>query len=300
MKIGFVGLGLMGSRMAGNLLKKGNDLLVYNRTKAKAQPLIEGGARLVQSPAEMGDKVNLIFTMLSGPDAVAAAALGEEGFLNHLEKNSIWVDCSTVNPSFTKHCADKAGSRYIRFIDAPVAGTIIPAEKGELTFFAGGNKNDVEEVRPLLEAMGKKIIYMGENGKGTGIKMVVNLLLGQAMLAFSEGVALGEALGISKEEILNILVGGPVTAPFLAGKRNKIENGNYEPEFPLQWMYKDLQLAAVTGYENNVALPATNAVKEIFSLAVKYGLGEKDFSAVFEFINKHFVPTGTGNTISFK
>ncbi len=287
MSVGFIGLGLMGIRMANNLLEKGNELVVYNRTVEKAQPLIEKGAEFVETPADVGSKAGVIFTMLSEPDAVSKVAFGENGFLYQMEQKSIWVDCSTVNPSFTKDAAEKANGMNVRFIDAPVAGTILPAEKGELIFFAGGSKKDVDEVRPLLEAMGKKIIYMGENGKGTGIKMVINLLLGQAMIAFSEAVTLGEALGFSKEDLFNVLIEGPVTAPFLAGKKDKLAKGNYETEFPLQWMYKDLHLAALTGYENNISLQMTNTSKEIFSLANQYGLGEKDFSVVYEFLSNH-------------
>ncbi len=285
MSVGFIGLGLMGIRMANNLIEKGNELVVYNRTIEKAQPLIDKGAEFVESPAEVGSRTDILFTMLSGPDAVSKVAFGENGFLYQMEQKSIWIDCSTVNPSFTKDAATKANGMNVRFIDAPVAGTTTPAEKGELIFFTGGAKKDVDEVRPLLEAMGKKIIYMGENGKGTGMKMVINLLLGQAMIAFSEGIALGEALGFTKEDLFNVLMGGPVTAPFLAGKKDKISKGNYEAEFPLQWMYKDLHLAALTGYENNIALQMTNTGKEIFGLANQYGFGEKDFSAVYEFLN---------------
>ncbi len=287
MSVGFIGLGLMGIRMANNLIEKGNELVVFNRTTEKAQPLIEKGAKLAETPAEVGSKVDTLFTMLSGPDAVAKAAFGENGFLYQMEQKSIWIDCSTVNPSFTKGAAEKANGMNVRFIDAPVAGTTTPAEKGELIFFVGGAKKDVEEVRPLLDTMGKKIIYMGENGKGTGIKMVVNLLLGQAMIAFSEGIALGEALGFSKEDLFNVLIDGPVTAPFLAGKKDKLAKQNYETEFPLQWMYKDLHLASLTGYENNITLQMTNTSKEIFGLANQYGLGDKDFSAVYELLSNH-------------
>jgi 3-hydroxyisobutyrate dehydrogenase/glyoxylate/succinic semialdehyde reductase len=216
---------------------------------------------------------------------VEEVAFGEHGFVNKLKPNSIWIDCSTVNPSFTKSVAVKVKKLNIRFIDAPVAGTIIPAEKGELIFFVGGNKKDVEEVHPLFEFMGKKILHVGDNGKGTSIKMVINLILGQAMIAFSEGMVLGESLGFKKEDLFNVLIGGPVASPFLAGKKEKISKNSFEPEFPLRWMYKDFHLATLTGYENEVALPMTNQAKELYALANKHGFGEKDFSAIYEFLN---------------
>ena len=285
MKIGFVGLGLMGSRMANNLLHKENQLFVYNRTKEKAKSLIDNGAVISNSVSELALQSEVVITMLSEPGVVIEAALGENGFLKHLKKRSVWIDCSTVNPSFSKAMAEEAKKQEVRFLDAPVSGTILPAEKGELTFLIGGEKNDVEYCRPLFEAMGKKILHIGENGKGTSMKMVINLLLGQAMVAFSEGMLLGESLGISKEQIMEIILGGPVVAPFLSGKKDKLLKNNFETEFPLQWMLKDLRLALTSAQENNLTLPLTSSAEKVFNLANESGLGEEDFSAVYNYLN---------------
>lgn len=285
MKVGFIGLGIMGSRMAANLLKKGHELVVHNRTRSKAEPLIAAGAVWANTPREVGEKVRVLFTMLSKPDAVAETALlSKNAFLPQMPKGSIWVDCSTVNPSFSKLMSVEAKERGIRFIDAPVGGSKGPAEQGQLIFFVGGEKNDIDEVRPLLDAMGKAVFHMGGNGMGSGMKMVNNLLLGQAMAAMSEALSLGQSLGISKERMFEALASSPVAAPFLLMKKAKIIEGKYDPEFPLRWMHKDLQLAAETAYETGVAMPASNIVKEIFSLAVKNGLGDEDFSAVFKLL----------------
>ena len=285
MKIGFIGLGLMGSRMANNLLHKENQLFVYNRTKEKAKPLIENGAVFSNTISELASQSEVVITMLSEPDIVKEAALGENGFLKHLKKHSVWIDCSTVNPSFSKAMAEEAKKQEVSFLDAPVSGTILPAEKGELTFLIGGEKNDVEYCRPLFEAMGKKILHIGENGKGTSMKMVINLLLGQAMVAFSEGMLLGESLGISKEQLMEIILGGPVVAPFLSGKKDKLLKNNFETEFPLQWMLKDLRLALTSAQENNLTLPLTSSAEKVFNLANESGLGEEDFSAVYNYLN---------------
>lgn len=284
MKIGFIGLGLMGYRMANNLLEKGNQLIVYNRTVEKAKGLVEKGAILANSPEDLGKEAKVIITMLSEPLAVEEIAFGAKGFITQLEQGSVWIDCSTVNPSFTIKAALRARQKNIRFIDAPVSGTIVPAEKGELTFFIGGDPNDVEEFRQLFEAMGRKIIYMGENGKGTSMKMVINLLLAQAMAAFSEGMALGEALGISKEKLLEILPGGPVVAPFLTAKKDKINSENFDAEFPLKWMLKDMKLASVTADEKKLQLLLTKVTKDIYRHAEKSGYGEKDFSSIYKFL----------------
>src|SRR5208283_748220 len=195
------------------------------------------------------------------------ALLGRNGFLNALSANSLWIDCSSVNPSFSRLMASESKQRKIRFIDAPVAGSKIPAEQAQLLFFAGGEKTVIEKARPLFEAMGKAVFPMGENGMGTSMKMVNNVMLAQAMAAFSEAVLLGVALGIKGDQLFNTLLSSPVVAPFLAMKRSKLEEGKFDTEFPLQWMHKDLQLAADTAYEAGVAMPMTNLAKEIYALA---------------------------------
>jgi 3-hydroxyisobutyrate dehydrogenase-like beta-hydroxyacid dehydrogenase len=287
MKIGFIGLGIMGSRMAANLQKKGHDLVVYNRTKQKADALTAAGAVWAPTPADVARQVTVIITMLSKPDAVAETALiGKYGFLNHLAAGSLWIDCSTVNPSFSQLMASEAKQRKVRFLDAPVAGSKGPAEQAQLVFFVGGEKADVDEARPLLEAMGKAVSPIGGHGMGTAMKMVNNLVVAQAMVAFSEAIVLGESLGIPKDLMFNTLLSSPVAAPFLSMKRGKLESGNFEAEFPLQWMHKDMQLVAETAYEAGVAMPATNTVKEIYALAVRKGLGEQDFSAVYKLLSE--------------
>jgi 3-hydroxyisobutyrate dehydrogenase-like beta-hydroxyacid dehydrogenase len=288
MKVGFIGLGIMGSPMAQNLQKAGYDLVVYNRTPEKADDLVARGAQFADSPAEVGDRVDMLFTMLAAPKAVYETALGSHGFLDSLKENSLWVDCSTVNPSFSMEMAGKAREKGVRFLDAPVAGTKGPAEEGQLIFFVGGDEKDLDLCKPLLETMGRAVVHVGKNGMGTSMKMVVNLMLAESMLAFSEAMTLGEALGISKDALFNTLLGGPLTAPFIGGKRNKIETGNFEPEFPLKWMHKDTHLVSVTAYENDVALPALNVVKEIYAVARRNGLGDKDFSAIYHLLSSRF------------
>lgn len=156
MTIGFIGLGLMGQRMVDNLLNNDYEVIAYNRTKEKAEELVKKGAKLAETPAEVGQNAEVVITMLSDPEAVSKVAFGESGFLYQMEQKSVWIDCSTVNPSSSMDFAQKANGMNIRFIDAPVAGSIIPAEKGELMFLVGGDKKDVEEIMPVLETMEKK------------------------------------------------------------------------------------------------------------------------------------------------
>src|SRR5205809_4611042 len=284
MKIGFIGLGIMGSRMAANLQKHGYPLVVFNRTRDKAEPLLDRGAMLADSPPKLAEQVNVLFTMLAHPDDVEQAELGTNGFLSHLKPNTIWIDCSSVNPSFSKKMAAAAAAGQIRFIDAPVTGSAPVAADGTLTFWVGGDAADVDAIRPLLFCMGNKIVHVGGHGMGTSMKMVINLLLGNAMAAFAEGMALGEGLGISREVLFDSLLGTPAVAPFLASKREKIESGNYEAEFPLRWMQKDLHLASVSAYETDVAMPLTNAAKELYRLAMREGHATEDFSAIYDYL----------------
>lgn len=286
MKIGFIGLGIMGSRMAANLMKKGHALVVHNRTKDKAAPLIDQGAEWADSPAGVAKRVNVVFTMLAKPDAVAEVGLlGKHALLDNLLPNSLWVDCSTVHPSFSRLMADEARARKVRFLDAPVAGSKGPAEQGQLLFYVGGNKADVDAARPFLECMGKAVFPIGGHGMGSAMKMVNNIMLGQAMVAFAEALAFGESLGLTRQAIFDVLASSPVTAPFLLFKRKKFEESDFSVEFPLQWMHKDLHLAMETAFETGAALPASSVVKEVYALAMRQGLGEQDFSAVSKVVS---------------
>jgi 3-hydroxyisobutyrate dehydrogenase-like beta-hydroxyacid dehydrogenase len=284
--IGFIGLGIMGSRMAENLLDKGFELIIHNRTKEKAKDLLQKGAKWAESPRDVAQEADIIFTMLANPQVVESVALGEDGFLHHFSEGKLWVDCSTVHPAFTRKMAEEASKYGIRFLDAPVAGSKIPAEKGELVFLVGGNATDLEEARPFMEAMGKAIQHQGEHGKGSAMKLVINLMLAQSMAAFAEAVTLGESLGLDKETVVHTLLNGPTTPPFLQGKKDKILYNNFEAEFPLEHMQKDLHLAAQSAYENNVALPIANVTKEIYGMAKLHGFSQEDFSAIYKFLSR--------------
>ena len=294
MKIGFIGLGIMGSRMAANLQKQGHSLVLFNRTRDKAEFLLGPCGKFADSPAELAGQVDVLFTMLAHPDAVKQTALGLDGFLNFLRPNALWADCSSVNPSFSKKMAAVAARREIHFVDAPVTGSAPVAEEAKLTFWVGADPADLERIRPLLLSMGNRIVHTGGNGTGTSMKMVINLSLGNAMAAFAEAMELGEGLGLSSKLLFDSLLGTPAVAPFLAAKRDKINNRDYEPEFPLRWMQKDLHLAAVSAFEAGVAMPLTNVAKEMYRLAMRNGHATEDFSAIYEFVtdNDQSLPAG--------
>ncbi|MDP9174583.1 MAG: NAD(P)-dependent oxidoreductase [Planctomycetota bacterium] len=298
MKIGFIGLGTMGSRMAANLLKHGHSLVVFNRTRAKADPLIADGATWADSPAGLAAQVEIIFTMLARPDTVEDAALGKDGFLSRLAKGCMWIDCSTVDPAFSKKMAAEAQARGIRFLGAPVTGSKIPAAQAKLVFWVGGDAADLDACRPLLQCMGSRIVHCGGQGMGASLKMVMNQVLGTELAAFSEGLVLGQSLGLSREVLFDALFNGPAAAPVVAVKRQRIEAGNYgQPDFALRWLQKDLELAAESAYHSGVAMPLTNLAKEIYRLAIREGHGDEDISAVYGYLarSQDVQPTHTSS-----
>lgn len=285
MKIGFIGTGIMGSRMAGHLLTAGHDLTVHNRTQAKASSLIEQGAQWAETPADVAHQVDCVITMLAHPQAVTEASLTPDtGFLDAMPADSIWIDCSTVNPQFARKMAKEAEKRQIRFMDAPVAGSKNQAQLAQLVFFVGGDANDVAQCDELFQTMGKAVNHVGKQGDGNALKLVVNHMLATSMIAFAEGLVLGESLGLSTEKLMDTLVGGVVAPPYLAGKRAKIEQADFDVEFPLRWMQKDMQMVAETAFSTGVAMPTANIAKEIYQLATQYGFGDEDFSAIYAFL----------------
>lgn len=283
MKVGFIGLGIMGGNMASNLLKAGYEVYLYNRSPHIAEALKSHGGIVLDSPAAVANRAEVLITMLGDPDAVHSTAFGADGFLDNLSRNSLWMDVTTVDPGFAGEMAKAARQRSIHYMDAPVLGSKAPAENGELVFLIGGDQRDLDLVRPLLEVMGKAIQHVGAQTKGAAMKMVFNHQLGQAMAAFAEAVNLGSAMGLNEQEVRETLLKGPVTAPFLEGKREKFNQEDYSAEFPLKWMQKDLQLASKAAYEAQKSLFMANTAKELYQLAQQNGWSDADFSAIYAY-----------------
>lgn len=281
-KIGCIGLGIMGSRMALNLQKAGYELIIYNRTPSKASELLKNGALWGNTIAEVAKQSDIIITMVSTPEVIKEL---HYELITNLKEGSLWINSSTVNPSFAVEIANKASQHGICYLDAPVAGTKGPAAAGELLFLIGGNDKDISNAQPLLDIMGKKSLYLGEVGKGSAMKMLINQLLGAQMIAFAEALAMGQAMGLKKTILFNVLTATPVVAPVMAAVRPKLEHGNYEANFPLKWIHKDLHLSSISAYENGISTPNLNTNKETFAKAKQTGLGDMDFTAVYEYIN---------------
>lgn len=286
MKVSFVGLGIMGKRMAANLLKQGIDLTVWNRSKEAEKELEAKGAKTASSLDKVVFESDVVFSMLSTPEVVKKIFFSKSGCLVSMKKNAIWVDCSTVNPSFSLQSAKEAKQYEIRFLDAPVAGTKPQAENAELIFFIGGDKNILSEIEYLLKYMGSKIMHSGDTGKGASYKMLVNMLLAQSMVIFSEAVLLGQKMGFSRDFLLDTLPHLAVSAPFTKAKAEMIRKQNYDVQFPLELMHKDLRLVSQTASELHQPLHMAALAREIYAQAEKEGLNRLDFSAIYKYLNE--------------
>lgn len=285
MKVAFIGLGIMGSRMAENLLKNKVKLTVFNRSPEPLEKLKAKGAITAKNLTEAVKEADVVFTMLSAPDAVEQVMFGEQGCLSNMKENALWADCSTVNPSFSVLSQKEAAKQKVRFLDTPVAGSKLPAESGELVFLVGGEHNDLVEIEFMLSFMGKKVIYAGDAGKGTALKMLINAQLAESMLIFSENLLLGEQLGFSKDFLLGILPNLPVSAPFLKAKAELIRENDFETHFPLEWMHKDLGLVNQTASEVGKSLYIGELSQTIYNKAKENGYARKDFSSIYEFLS---------------
>jgi 3-hydroxyisobutyrate dehydrogenase-like beta-hydroxyacid dehydrogenase len=284
-RIGFIGLGIMGSRMAANLQDYGCELVVFNRSRDKADALLRNGATWGETPAGTAASVSMLFTMLSEPEVVAAMALGDSGFLSAMAPGSVWVNCSTVNPSFARRMAEEARTKGVRYLDAPVTGSKDAAEHGELVFLVGGETSDLDACRLYLASMGRRIIHVGPHGLGSSLKIVNNLLAAVTLTAVAEGAALGQALGIPRQMLFDLLMDGPMVPAFVVSKRAKFEGDAYQAEFPLRWMQKDLHLASISGYEAGVPAVLGSVTKELYRLAMREGYADLDMSAIYGFLN---------------
>lgn len=284
MNITFIGLGIMGNEMAYNLAINNVKLTVYNRSAIDFTIFKKANVTIAGSLKEAVQDADVVFSMLSTPEAIEEVFFKKGHVIKHMKKNAIWADCTTVNPSFSKTCFDVAASHGIRFLDTPVSGSKPQANQAELLFFVGGDQNTLDAIEPYLNMMGKKVILVGPTGQGASLKMLVNVMLAQSMAIFSEAVLFGKSMGISKDFLLNFLPNLIVSAPFTKFKAPRIKDDNYDAQFPLEWMHKDLHLATVTAYETNQSLYLANLTKELFADAKNAGMERLDFSAIFKYL----------------
>ena len=284
--VGFIGLGLMGKPMAKNVLKAGFALTVWNRTPDKASDLVEAGAKLAANPRQAAAASDVLITIVSDPPALESVLFGEQGALPALKPGATLVDSSTVSPDLARKIAAAADKQGVKFLDAPVTGGTWGAEKGEIVFMIGGPDPVFQQVKPVLESMGKKFFLLGPNGAGQTIKLAMNLLLALEVDAFAESLALVRAAGIQGERLFEVMQASMGRAPLLDLKGALMMKGDYPASFPLRLMHKDVRLALELAKGFGVDLPSGEAVYKTLSAVQASSKDDPDFAAVARFWTK--------------
>jgi 3-hydroxyisobutyrate dehydrogenase len=280
-KVALLGLGTMGAGMATNLLKAGFSLSVYNRTAAKAQPLIEAGARFAPTPAEAAKDAAVIISMLADDTASREVWLGRDGALE-AGKGAALVESSTVSPAWVAELAEAAAQRGSEFIDAPVTGSRMQAETGQLSFLVGGSDAALEKATPVLKAMSKEIVHLGPVGSGAKMKLINNFLCGVQIASLAEGLAWIERSGLDREKALAVLKSGAPGSPLLGAISARMVSQNYSVNFLLHLMTKDLLYAQNEAAHLDVDLKTAKVARSLFEEAIAKGFGDDDMSSVIE------------------
>jgi 3-hydroxyisobutyrate dehydrogenase len=283
-RIGFVGLGIMGSRMAANLRGAGYELTVYNRTRERAEAwAAERGGTVVTTPAEVGAASDVVITMVVDGAQVQEVLLGEQGVAQGAAPGTLCVDMSTIAPGDSRRIAAALSERRVAFVDAPVTGSSPRAEDGTLTIMAGGTTKDFQRARPLFEVMGELIVHVGEEvGQGEMVKLINNAVAAANAHTLAQALVVGRGTGVDLDALVQVMGAGSGGSAMLALKAEPMRKHDYSTLFKLEHMLKDVRLCLEEGQAAGVPFPAAAAVREALSAGMGRGLGDDDFAAVVE------------------
>jgi 3-hydroxyisobutyrate dehydrogenase-like beta-hydroxyacid dehydrogenase len=281
-EVGYVGLGVMGSGVAKRLLDAGHTVTGWNRTKEKAQALLEAGMQWGETPREVAERSEIVFTMVTNTAAVRAVTDGPDGILAGLTPGKVYVDMSTASPDNTRALATRVTELGAHMLDAPVSGSVITLEQGKLSVMVGGDEEVFARVLPVLEAIGPRVFHVGPNGAAVTMKIATNLSLAVQMLAFSEGVLIAEKSGIAREKAVEVLLASVIASPMVSYRGPFVLAQPEEAWFDVNMMQKDMNLALELGRQLDVPLPTTAVTNEFLTAARGMGLDKKDFAIVFD------------------
>jgi 3-hydroxyisobutyrate dehydrogenase-like beta-hydroxyacid dehydrogenase len=284
--VGVIGLGLMGKPMANNLLKSGFPVVVWNRTAARAQDLVNEGAKLAESPRETANLADVLITIVSDPPALEEVLWGASGAMEGLRRGSVYIDSSTISPDLARRAAAGCVERGVDFLDAPVTGGDWGAKKGELVFMIGGKTEVLERVKPVLEVLGKKFFLLGPNGAGQTVKLAMNLILALEVEALAEALALVTSAGVTGERLIEVMQSSMARAGVLDVKAPNMLKNEYPPSFPLRLMHKDMRLALELARQKGLDLPAAAASYATYSAVKDASKDDADYSAVARYWNQ--------------
>jgi len=282
MRVAFLGLGIMGRPMAGNLVKAGHQVTVWNRSSGKD---VEGAATAA-SPAEAARDAEVAWLCVSDTKAVEGLVFGAQGVQDALQEGQIIVDSSTISPSATRQFAERVRSRGVQWVDAPMTGSKAGAESGTLIFIVGGEESAIEKLKPLFAATGKKFFRMGETGKGQAAKLAMNLQIALIYEGFAEALTLATKLGVDAETLLPLIEASMVRSGVVEYKAPFVLKRDFSPNFPLRLMRKDIRLALEAAKEARVKLPGLETVEEIYDMATEDGNENLDYAATLTLLEK--------------
>lgn len=280
MRVAFLGLGVMGSRMAAHLARKGFEVVVWNRTRARTEELVSRGAKLAKSPKDAAAQADVICTSLADSAAMERVFFADDGVKAGLTAGKRMVDFSTISPELVRRLSEACSEKGAQFIAAPVTGARIAAEHASLVFVCGGPREAVDEMQPLFDAMGKKAIYVGEAWQAAELKLVTNVITAHMVEALAEGAALATHAGLSMAQVLEVVQSTTYASPYWETKGQAIANREFSRQFSVDLMHKDLTLALDCGRSYGVPMPGTAAIREVFQFGRAQGLGGKDVAAI--------------------
>ena len=282
MRVAFLGLGIMGQSMAANLAKAGHEVTVWNRTPGK---LVEG-AGVSPTPAAAAQGAEVVWLCVSDTDAVEEVVFGKDGAESSLTSGAIVADSSTISPLATVKFAERLGARGVAWVDAPMTGSKIGARDGTLVFIVGGAEEQIERLKPLFAAMGKKIFRMGETGKGQATKLAMNLRIALIFEGFAEALTLATKLGVDTQQLLSLIEATMVRSGVVDYKGPFVLQRDFTPNFPLRLMHKDIRLALEAAKEARVKLPGLETVEEIYEMSTEDGNKDLDYAATLILLEK--------------
>lgn len=285
-RLGFVGLGVMGSRVVKRLLDAGHQVTGYNRTRSKAQWLLDAGMQWGETPRNVAESADIVLSMVTNTSALRSVVEGPDGVLAGLAPGKVYLDMSTVSPAFSQELAKQVAAIGASMLDIPVSGSVVTLEEGKLSIMVGGDEAVFEKVKPIILDIGPKATYVGPNGLAVTMKIATNLSLAVQMLAFSEGVLLAEKSGIKRETAVEVLVNSVIASPMVKYRGPFVLGMPEEAWFNVNMMQKDMNLALELGRQVDVPLPTTAVTNEVLTAARGLGLQEQDFAIMFEVLAK--------------
>ncbi len=283
-EVGFIGLGIMGKPMARNLIKAGYELVVYNRSREKADELAEEGAVAAGSPKEVAAACETLITMLPDSPEVREVVTREDGVLEGIEEGSLLVDMSTISPVVTEELAAETEKKGARMLDAPVSGGEPGAVEGTLSIMVGGSEEDFKRTKPLLDVLGETVVRVGEVGSGQVVKACNQIVVALVIEAVSEALVLGSKAGVDPAKIIEVLSGGLAGTKVMEAKKSSLLEHDFDPGFRVELHHKDLGIALAAGREYGVALPVTAIVDQMLEALKARGSGHRDHSAILTLI----------------